>query len=276
MKKFLSLFFVVLVLILSVNSCKFVDTSEVGIKFKKFSLSEQGDLKASTVTGVIFYNPFTTKVYKYPVFVQRVSYDPFTVTAKDGTVFEMDPELAYWLDRDQAIHVFQKYRKSLKGIEEGYFRTCIYDAYRITANTYASDSLMGHRGDFEAKVREMLEQSLGSEGFHVNEFTSQITPPEELKASIAAKNQAIQNALRVNNQIAEAEANAKIKVTQARGEADALKIKADAEAYYNKTIAASLSELIIREDFIEKWDGNMPTVMSSSNGMIFDLSKYVK
>ena len=275
MKKIFSVLFATIML-LSVSSCRFVDTSEVGIKFKKFSLSEQGELKASTVTGVIGFNPFTTKVYKYPVYVQRVSYEPFTVTAKDGTVFEMDPELAYWLDRDQAIHVFQKYRKSLREIERGYFKTCIYDAYRITANTYASDSLMGNRGDFEAKVRAMLEESLGAEGFHINEFTSQITPPEELKASIAAKNQAIQNALRVNNEIAEAEANAKIQVTKAKGEADALKIKADAEAYYNKTIAASLSELIVREDFIEKWDGKMPSVQASGNGMMFDLSKMVK
>jgi hypothetical protein len=38
-----------------------------------------------------------------------------------------------------------------------------------------------------------------------------------------------------------------------------MKIKADAEAYYNRTISASLSERIVQEDFLEKWDGKMPT-----------------
>jgi hypothetical protein len=48
--------------------------------------------------------------------------------------------------------------------------------------------------------------------------------------------------------------------------------KADAEAYYNKTIAASLSPMIVQEDMIEKWDGKMPQIVSG-NGMIMDVSK---
>lgn len=100
-------------------------------------------------------------------------------------------------------------------------RTCIYDAYRITANTYSSDELMANRGKFEA------------------------------------------------------EANAQIAIAKAKGEAEAMKIKADTEAYYNRTISASLSEMIVREDFIEKWNGVLPTVQGG-NGLIFDMSKFAK
>ena len=45
------------------------------------------------------------------------------------------------------------------------------------------------------------------------------------------------------------------------------KIKADAEAYYNRTISASLSPLIIQEDWIEKWDGKLPSVQGGENMM---------
>ena len=54
-----------------------------------------------------------------------------------------------------------------------------------------------------------------------------------------------------------------------------MQIKADAEAYYNRTIAASLSPLIVQEDWIEKWNGQLPTVSSGNNGMLFDMSKFV-
>lgn len=54
-----------------------------------------------------------------------------------------------------------------------------------------------------------------------------------------------------------------------------MKIKADAEAYYNKTIAASLSPMIVQEDWIEKWDGQLPTVMGNQ-GMMFDMNKFIK
>lgn len=255
--------------------CTLVDNSEVGIKFKKFSVTEQGELVATPVTGFTFYNPITTKVFTYPVFIQRVDYEPFTVTTKDAAIFTMDPVLAYQLNRDKATYVFNKYRKPLKDIQAGYMRTCIYDAYRITANTYSSDELMANRGKFEAEVRLMLDKSLGDEGFIVSEFTSQITPPASLSDAIEAKNQAIQNALKASNQVAEAEANAQIAIAKAKGEAEAMKIKADAEAYYNRTISASLSEMIVREDFIEKWDGQLPAVQGG-NGLIFDMSKFAK
>ena len=247
------------VLFFSLTCCTVVDNSEVGIKFKKFSLTEQGKLVATPVTGFTFYNPITTAVYTYPVYIQRVDYSPFVVTTRDAATFSMDPLLAYQLDRSRATDVFAKYRRPLRDIESGYMRTCIYDAYRITANNYTSDELMASRARFEAEVREMLDRSLGSEGFIISEFTSQITPPASLSQAIEAKNQAIQEALKAENLIKQAEANAKIAIAQAEGEAKALKIKADGEAYYNRTVAASLNELLVRQDAVEKWDGKLPT-----------------
>ena len=245
--------------------CTRIDSSEVGIKFNKLSLTEQGKLDASTVTGYVFYCPITTDVNTYPTYVQRIDYQPFTVTTKDAATFTMDPTMAYYLNREKASDVFFKYRRPLSDIEQGYMRTVIYDAYRVTANNYTSDELMGSRAKFEGEVRVMLDSTLTKEGFTVTEFTSQITPPESLRKMIDAKNAAIQAALKAENEVKEAEANAKIAVAKAEGEAKAQKIKADAEAYYNRTIAASLSPMIIQEDWIEKWDGKLPQMQAGSN-----------
>lgn len=243
--------------------CTVVDNAEVGIKFKRFSLTDQGTLKATPVTGFVFYNPISTAVFTYPVFIQRVDYEIFSVTTKDAAVFAMDPVLAYQVERSRATDIFAKYRKPLRDIESGYMRTCVWDAYRITANNYTSDELMASRAKFEAEVRAMLDASLGSEGFIVTEFTSQITPPASLSAAIEAKNTAIQESLKAENLIKQAEANAKIEIAKAEGTAKALKIQADGEAYYNRTVAASLNELLVRQDAIEKWDGKMPTYNGS-------------
>ncbi|MBQ0033831.1 MAG: prohibitin family protein [Bacteroidales bacterium] len=247
--------------------CTRVDSSEVGVKFNKLSLTDQGTLDASPVTGYVFFCPITTDVFKYETFVQRVDYAPFTVTTRDAAIFTMDPTMAYYLNRDKAVDVFFKYRRDLDDIEAGYMRTVIYDAYRITANNYSSDELMANRATFEREVRLMLDSTLTSEGFVVTEFTSQITPPESLRQMIEAKNAAVQAALKAENEVKEAEANAKIAVAKAEGEAKAMKIKADAEAYYNRTIAASLSPLIVQEDWIEKWDGKLPQVQGSDKMM---------
>lgn len=68
----------------------------------------------------------------------------------------------------------------------------------------------------------------------------------------------IQNAQRALNEVKSIEAEAQKKVAAAQGEAEALKVKGDAEAEYNRKIAASLSALIIQQNMIDKWDGKLP------------------
>lgn len=134
---------------------------------------------------------------------------------------------------------------------------------------------MSNRASFENDVRTRLERTLRDEGFIVEEFTSQINPPSSLAQMINEKNIATQAALKAENKVKEAEANAKIAIAEAKGNAEAMKIKADGEAYYNRTIAASLSPMIVQEDWIEKWDGHVPTVNGGSN-MMLDISKMMK
>ncbi len=256
------------------SCCTVVDSGEIGIKFHKWSSNEQdyGGVEG-TCKGWVFYNPITSSVFTYPTYIQRKNYEPFKVNAKDASVFSMDPTIAYRINPEKACDIFTKYRKGISDLENGYIRTCIYEAYRTCANRYTSDSLMSNRANFESDVRSRLEVSLMNEGFIVEEFTSQITPPASLAQMINEKNEAVQSALKAENKVKEAEAQAKIKIAEAKGEAEAMQIKADAEAYYNRTISASLSPLIVQEDWIEKWNGTVPTVVGGQN-MMFDMSKF--
>lgn len=76
----------------------------------------------------------------------------------------------------------------------------------------------------------------------------------------------MQSSLKAENLVKAAEANAKIVVAKAEGEAKALKIKGDGEAYYNRVVSASLNELLVRQNAIERWDGVMPKF--SGNGAV--------
>jgi len=261
--------------LLGFNCCTVVDSAEIGIKFHKWSGNEEmrGGVEG-TCKGWVFYNPITTSVFTYPTYVQRWDCPSFEVNAKDASVFRMDPTIAYRIEEGKACDIFAKYRKGIEELQTGYIRTCIFEAYRTCANAYTSDSLMGHRANFENDVRTRLERSLMAEGFIVEEFTSKIEPPQSLADMINEKNRAVQSALKAENQVKEAEAQAKIRIAEAKGNAEAMQIKADAEAYYNRTISASLSPLIVQEDWIEKWDGKLPTI-SGSSSMMLDASKFV-
>lgn len=259
----------VLGVVLFVGGCSStkVDSAEVGIKFNKLSLTEQGDLEATRCSGFIFYNPITTDVFTYPVKVMEKDYAAFTVNTKDAATFSMDPYLSYYIDKDMAVQIFKTYRDEISSIESGFMRTAIYDAFRIVSNKYTSDSLMAHRSQFENEVNFILDSVLAKEGFIVKQFTTQITPPASLAQMIEEKNRAVQESLKAENEVKKAEAESKIRIAKAKGEAEAMRIKADGEAYYNRTISASLSPMIVQEDWIEKWDGKLPTYQAGSNGM---------
>ena len=266
---------VCLTVVLLMNCCTVVDSGDIGVKFHKWSSrSDMHGGVEGTCRGWVFYNPITTKVFSYPTYIQRKNYEAFNVNAKDASIFSMDPTIAYRINPEKACDIFTKYRKGIEDLENGYIRTCIYEAYCTCANQYTSDSLMSNRANFERDVRNRLEASLMDEGFIVEEFTSQITPPESLAQMINEKNAAVQSALKAENKVKEAEAEAKIRIAEAKGAAEAMQIKADAEAYYNRTIAASLSPLIVQEDWIEKWNGTVPTVMSGQN-MMLDMSSVI-
>lgn len=258
MKSLSSLVCVLVIAILSLTGCSSrIDAGHVGIRVNLYG-DNKGVDDITAVTGRVWYNPFTTEVHKFPTFVQTKDYDPFIVNAKDASQFEVDPKLNYYVQADKVPSIFRKYRKSLGEIEDGYLKTAVFDAYRIVANKFTSDSLMSNRSLFEQMVQQELSENLNKEGFTFQQITSAITPPESLRAAIDAKNRAIQDALQAENKVKQAEAEAKIKVAKAEGDAREMEIRAKAESDYNKQVSQSLTPVLVQSKMIEKWDGKLP------------------
>ena len=84
-------------------------------------------------------------------------------------------------------------------------------------------------------------------------MTSGLQYPQTLVNAIDAKNAAVQEAQKAQNEVLKIKAEAEKKIAAADGEAQALKIKDDAEAEYNRKIAASLSPLIVQQMMLDKW-----------------------
>ncbi|GAB3750535.1 SPFH domain-containing protein [Spirosoma pomorum] len=253
-----------------VNSCTTVDASHEGIKVSKIG-SDRGANDIENVTGWIFYNPFTSFIEQYPTFTQTKDFDPFTVSARGGTLFKIDPTLNYHLVKGQGANVYRKYRKELPDIENNILRTIVYNSYRDVANMFTPDSLVNNRVGFEEQVEAKLRKALSDDGFSFENITSNLTPPESLQAMIDAKNTAVQNALRLNNQVAAEKASAEIAVTKASGIARARIIEAEAEARANELKQKTLTPMLIQQQWIAKWNGQLPATQLGSSGTMVQL-----
>lgn len=257
-KKISALLLGVVAMMSMASCCERIDAAHEGIKEALYG-DDKGIGQVSLVSGWVFYNPIKYRIHEYPAFVQTVDYEPFEINAKDGSKFIVDPTINISPVSGKSPEIFKKYRKPLKKVISAVLKTHIANAYRIKLNAYTTDELVSKREEFERATEDYLREILLRENFELGEMTSGLKYPDALVRSIDAKNQAVQEALRIENEVAAIEAEAKKKVAAAEGEAQALKIKGDAEAEYNRKISASLSGLIVQQNMIEKWDGKLPT-----------------
>ena len=160
-------FFLLVVLF---NSCERIDAGYVGVKVNQYG-DNKGVDDVVAVTGMVFYNPITTRIYEFPTYIQHKEYkgeNSFVVNSRDGSEFSVSPIMNYSVQRDKVPAIFSKYRRTLEDIEEGFLKTAVYDAFRLATNKYTADELISNRAVFEVEVRRLLDGQLLKEGAHVS------------------------------------------------------------------------------------------------------------
>ena len=124
-------------------------------------------------------------------------------------------------------------------------------------------------------IQDSLDGKYGKDVIYVNKVVINNADFEESynkaisdkqKAQLAAEQQEIVN----QQNIDKADADAKAAVAKANGDAEAKKIAAEAEAEANKKISDSLDDKVIKNKYIDKWNGQMPKV-TGSDGTIIDI-----
>ena len=92
---------------------------------------------------------------------------------------------------------------------------------------------------------------------------------DKQKAQLESEKQSIQN----EKNIAKAEADAKVKRTEAQANADAKLIAAKAEKQANEMKEKSITNKILQEEYINKWNGVMPKFVSGTDSnTLFNIS----
>lgn len=194
-----------------------------------------------------------------------IYYDGVSVT------YQINPQMSAWIYANVA-----DYKNSLVNTN------IVSSAIKASSKTL-NDVDATNRGIIEPLVLENLQKSLDEkyekDTIIINkvvisnvDFDESYNDAiaEKQRAQIEAQRQAIEN----ERAMEKAEADATVKRTEAQAEADALLIRAKAEAEANEILQKSLSDEILREMFIDKWNGKLPNYMSgdSSANLLVDLT----
>lgn len=232
--------------LLSLAACTRIDAGHEGILINLYG-SDSGVQDVSLVTGWVWYNPFSEDVDEYATFVQTIDYEAFDVNAKDGSSFTVDPTLSFNIEPGNAPKIYTKYRKTLDEVSKTTIFNYVKDSFRTQMNKYTTDEIVSGREQFESDVQKTLSDVLSKEGFRLEQLTSGLKYPQTIVDAVNNKNKAVQDAMKVENELRVSEAQAKKLIVQAEAENKANQLKQQ-----------SLTPMLIQQQFIEKWDGKTP------------------
>lgn len=241
----------------SVYEINRIDSGQTGIMVN-LAGSERGVDEAEVKTGWVVFNRFTKELYKYPAFAQIVDYEKFEIQDKKGEIFTADPTVEYYIERDNARTVFLRYRKDIKALERSAILSEVKNAYKDICGLYETDSLINNRPQFEKEVESLLSKRLSERGFTLSNIQSSVKPNDTMQAAINSKNISVQNALKLQNELKAAEAEAQKKIVAAKGEAEA-----------NKILQMSITPQLIQKMAVERWNGELPQVMGGDGATPF-------
>ena len=260
-------------------SCERIDAGNRGIQVNRYG-SEKGVQEVTYVTGNVLYNPLTSYIVEFPVYVKHIEMNSkneqmpqFDCNTKEGLVFKVECMVNYRINSDSVARVFTKYRVPLDEMETQYIKNSILEAYRVSVNEFTADSLISNRAKFDNLVGRKLQKSLGN-SFVIEMITSKLTPPSSLIASIENKTKIIQETEASKNRLQKTKNDSAVNVTQALAAKRVKEIESEADALSYRLKQQSLTSQLLKQQWIDKWDGKLPKVITNGNSnLLMDIDK---
>lgn len=247
---------IVLLAIIVISSCFcIVESGEVGIRIHLGKVSNR-----TTSDGINLKIPVIEKIEKMNIRVQKVAVNTDS-SSKDLQDVNMSLVVNYHIDKKQAVKL---YKNVGKGYEQIILTPAIEEGIKAVTSQYTAEDLIIKRSEVSEKCKTELDKKVSKYGLIVNDFNiTNFGFSEEFSKAIEEKQVAEQKVL-----------TAKQELEKERIEAEKKIVKAEAEKQANELKARSLTDNIIKEKFIEKWNGELPKVSSSDN--MIDISKILQ
>lgn len=131
----------------------------------------------------------------------------------------------------------------------------------ITANYTAEESVTNRAIISEGLVKG-LNEKLNADGLYVTDVNILNFDFSEAFINAIEEKQVAQQ------QLLKAETEKQTAITNAEAEAETIRIKAQAEAEANRIVSESLTQEVIENKKIEKWDGKLPQVVGDADPLI--------
>jgi regulator of protease activity HflC (stomatin/prohibitin superfamily) len=228
-----------------------VDTGEVAV------VKHLGVIKEVKQAGTYFNFWMTNSRSRYDTKVQTIPINTAAYSS-DAQTMTIEMSLQYQIYPDKVMDIASHYG-SLQALQTR-VESVATERIKSVMSNYKAMDIIAKRAEMPALAEEAIRAAV-DEDFYIKITTVAITNidfSDAFEKAVEDKMIAEQSKLKADyeneTKIAKAEAEAKAKITEA-----------EAEAKANELLEKTLTEMILREMYIEKWDGKLPEVMSGED-----------
>lgn len=245
----------VMIIMLFASSVRIVESGQVGIRVRLGKVTNK-----TTSEGINFQIPFIERIEKLNIRVQKTEVTTNS-SSKDLQDVDMSLVVNYRIDKEKSINLYKTVGKNYEII---ILEPAIEEEIKAVTSRYTAEELITQRSKVSEEAKKELDKKVSKYGIIINEFNiTNFKFSEEFSKAIEEKQVAEQKVLTAKQELEKEKIEAEKKI-----------VKAEAEKQANELKEHSLTDNIIREKFIEKWNGELPKVSGSNN--IMDVSGIIQ
>ena len=254
-KLFTIITIIIIVTILLASSVTTIKSGEVGVRVRFGKV-----ISESTHEGINFQIPFIEKIDKMNIKVQK-SEVTTNSSSKDLQDVDMSIAVLFRIDDKKAVDLYKTVGTNYESI---ILTPAIQESIKAVTSKYTAEELITNRSEVSTKCMEELAKKVEKYRLLVNDFNIiDFSFSQEFDKAIEEKQVAEQKVLTAKQELEKEKIEAEKKI-----------VKAEAEKKANELKERSLTDNIIKEKFIEKWNGELPKVTGSNS--ILDISSMIK
>lgn len=216
-------------------------------------------------TAGLHYDLWVVKSYeKYDVKVQKMDITTATYSS-DAQTMDVDMTVQYQIDPEKVIEITNKFG-SLE-LLQAKIESIVIEKTKAVLSAHKAMDIIADRAAMSPKVEDAVKAAV-DENYYVSINTIVLT---NIDFSDAFEN-AVEEKMIAEQQLLKAEYDNKTKVERAEADAEAVLVAAEAEKKANELLQKSLTPEILQEQWIEKWNGETPDVVSGDSDIMLGIT----
>ena len=254
---------IVIAIITLFNSFKSIPTGFVGVK------TRFGEVQNTVMNeGINFKVPYIEKIVLIDCRTQKLDYT-MEASSKDlQKITNLKVSVNYNVVKSSANQLYREVGTSYQTVV---LEPAIFEAIKSTIANYTAEELITKRSEVSALATEQLFNRVHDKGITITALNiTDLSFSPEFDAVIEQKQIVEQQTKQAQLELEKAKIENETKIENAKAEAEVMKQQ-------NSQITEQtlrLKELEIMEEYVEKWNGQLPTTMLNDNiNGLFNLNK---